>query len=169
MLGLRFGIRPQQRVLLASELITFYQTTHCDVYAENIRWNETITNFKHWWEVIEKKAEDKSDSSKITKNVSFMRWYEDIAYHLNLKLGLRKMPLSHAVRDNAEVDPVFPPQVEVKPYPVKHGYAEAIMMHMESHDHPCYREDNSQACCMLGETSMKKIHESSVKPFQNKK
>ena len=59
-------------------------------------------------EAIEKKSEDKSDPPKNTKTFSIMRWSKVITDHLKLKIGLRKTPLSHAVRESVEVDHVSP-------------------------------------------------------------
>ena len=98
-----------------------------------------------------------------------MRWFEDIADHLNLKAGLRKTLLSHSVRDSTEADPVLSPQAGGEPHSAKHGYVEDGMTHMAFQDHPWCREDDSQVHCMLEEASRGTIHTSSTKPFQKKK
>ena len=64
--------------------------------------------------------------------------------HLNLKTGLRIMPLSHAAREKAEVDPTLLPQAEVKPHSAKHGSTEADVTRVVSHDHSWHRKDDSQ-------------------------
>ena len=85
-------------MLMASELMRFYQTIDRAVTVENIKWNTTITKFKCQLEVIEKKAEGKSDPPIIAKNFSNMRRSEAIDDHLSLKACLKMTPLSHAVR-----------------------------------------------------------------------
>ena len=45
--GLRFGIKSHQRMLVASELMSFYVTTNRDLTDDKARWNPTIMNFKH--------------------------------------------------------------------------------------------------------------------------
>ena len=78
-------------------------------------------DFKHQWEVLEKKAKVTADPPKITKNFSVMKWSEAMSNHLSLKIGLRMMPLSYVVREKLETDSAFSPQDEGKPHSMKHG------------------------------------------------
>ena len=114
----------------------FYQTTDCTVTVERIRWNLAITNFKCYQEDVEKNDEEKSEPLKIAKNFSIMRQPEAVANHLNLKICLKIMLLSCAVREKEDVDPVLPLKAEGKPHFVKCGSAEADVTRAASHDYP---------------------------------
>ena len=56
-LVLRSVIKSQQRMLMESDLMRFYQIIDHTATVENIRQNATVTNYKCQWEALEKKAE----------------------------------------------------------------------------------------------------------------
>ena len=107
--GLKFGIKSQQRMLVESGLMRFYVTINRNLTVDNVRWNPTIMNFKYQWEALEKKAKVTADPPNITNNFSITKWSKPPSDHLSLRIGLRMITLSYAVREKVEKDPVLPP------------------------------------------------------------
>ena len=87
--------------------------------------------------------EDPSDLPEIGQNMSIVKLLEHVREHLRGKLGIRNIPLSYVVRDNATVPPIVDdPIVPSTTYSTLHGGFHSELIERAYHGHPNYVEDN---------------------------
>ena len=81
--GLKFGIKSQQRVLVANEFMIFYVIMNRNLTVDNF---DRILpfKFKYQWEALDKKAKVTAEPPQITKNYIIMKCYEAMCNHLSL-------------------------------------------------------------------------------------
>ena len=70
-----YGAKSQKRFTVACDLISNYQTVGRDLIAENIQWNQEMSNFEIQWKALkERKDEDDPDVPKIAKALPIIKW-----------------------------------------------------------------------------------------------
>ena len=93
-----YGAKFQKRLTVACDLVRFYQTVGRDLTAENIQWNQVMSNFKIQWKALkDRKDEDDPDVPKITKALPIIKWTEAFQYFLNRVIGARLIPSAYVI------------------------------------------------------------------------
>jgi len=132
--GLVFGAKCEQRLVVASNLVKYYNTTGRDMTAANIRWNNVMKNFESQWQSLEDKKEAAvPEVPKITKALPIIKWTEVFQDFLIRVIGVRYIPLSYVIRDQVEVPADAPPLATDQPYSTEHGSIQREMIARASH------------------------------------
>ena len=72
-----FGAKSHSRLLVATDLVKYYNTVGRELTAANIRWTHVMKNFEIQWKALKKrKDEDAPDTPKITRSLPVIRWTE---------------------------------------------------------------------------------------------
>jgi hypothetical protein len=72
-----FGAKSQKRLIVACELVQYYETTGQALTVANIQWNTVLKNFEIQWKALmDKKAKDEAETPKISKSLNIMKWSE---------------------------------------------------------------------------------------------
>ena len=165
-----FGAKSQKRLLVATDLVKYYQTTGRELTAANIRWFNVMKNFELQWKALKaKQAGDVPDTPKITKSLPVIKWAESFKDFLSRVIGVRTIPLSYIIRENVEVPADAPNLANHQPHATEFGSVEAEMVARASHTHALYRDDNSSVYHHLEEATRTTIYAASIKPFQRGK
>ena len=106
-----FGAKSQQRLLVAFDLIQYYNTMGQDLTAANMQWTHLMKNFKIQWMVLkDRKMVDDPEVPKITKALPIIMWMEAFQDFLHWIIGVRMIPLACLICANVNV-PSPPPQL----------------------------------------------------------
>jgi hypothetical protein len=74
-----FGAKSQKRLIVACELVRYYETVGRPLTAANIQWTSVMKNFEIQWKALmDKKSKDEPDTPKISKSLNIMKWSEAI-------------------------------------------------------------------------------------------
>ena len=165
-----FGVRSHKRLLVATNLIRYYQATGRDLTAGNIAWTHVMKNFEIQWKaLVAKKDEDAPDVPKISKALPVIKWTEAFSDFLSRVVGVRTIPLSYVIRQNVEVPAATPPLANHQPHSTEHGSVEAELVARASHTHALYRDDNDKVYHYLEEATRSTTYAASIKPYQRRK
>ena len=120
-----FGAKSQKRLLVATDLIKYYNMTGREISASNIRWNHVMKNFEIQWKALKsKKDEDLPEVPKITKALPIIKWTEAFQDFLDRVIGVRTIPLCYVIREEAQVPANAPPLAADQPHSTEHGSVE---------------------------------------------
>jgi hypothetical protein len=139
-----FGAKSQQRLLVATDLLRYYDTVGRPLISGNIQWDRIMRNFKEQFKALkDKKVADAPDVPKITKALPIIKWTDAMLGYMHRIIGVRMIPLACVVRELV-IPPAAAPALEQhQPYSVEHGSIEAELIARASHDHALYRDDNA--------------------------
>ena len=71
------GTKSQKRLIVAYELVRYYETFRRAITAANIQWTMVINNFEIQWKaIIDQKSKDESETPKISKSLNIVKWNE---------------------------------------------------------------------------------------------
>ncbi len=98
-----------------------------------------------------------------------LKWVEAFTDFLSRKVGVRSIPLAYVIRATVDVGGNAPALATNKPHSTEHGSVEGELVARASHDHPLYREDNSEVYYHLEESLRGTSYAPSLKPFQRAK
>ena len=133
-----FGARSQKRLLVACDLVRYYEATGRELTVANIRWTHVMKNFEIQWKALKaKKDEDTPDVPKITRSLPVIKWTEAFQDFLNRVIGVRVIPLIYVIRTEVAVPAAAPPLANNQPHSTEHGSIEAELIARASHTHPC--------------------------------
>ena len=165
-----FGAKSQKRLLVACDLIRFYETIGRPLTAPNVMWDPTMRNFGEQWKALKgRKAEELPDTPQISKALPIIKWVETFKDHLQRCIGVRMIPLVYVVRIEVDVPAVCSPLAESHPYSLEHGSMEVDMIARASHGHGLFREDCAEVYYKLEEATRGTPYADSIKPFQRQK
>ncbi len=166
-----FGAKSHKRLLVACDLMRYYQTTGRDATAANLQWTHVMKNFEIQWKALKarKKEDDDPEVPRISKSLPIMKWAESFPVYLGKVLGSRTIPLSYVIRDSVQVPAAAPPLANNQPHSTEHGSVEAELIARASHDHPLFRDDNDKLFGLLEEATRSTSYAASIKPFQRAK
>ena len=103
-----FGAKSQRRLLVATDLVKYYETTGRDLTAANIQWNTVMHNFAIQWKALkDKKEDDIPDIPKITKALPVMKWTEAFKDFLSRVIGVRTIPLNLLQFAQIKAEPTY--------------------------------------------------------------
>ena len=165
-----FGARSQKRLLVACDLVRYYEATGRELTVANIRWAHVMKNFEIQWKALKaKKDEDTPDVPKITRSLPVIKWTEAFQDFLNRVIGVRVIPLIYVIRTEVAVPAAAPPLANNQPHSTEHGSIEAELIARASHTHPLFRDDNAMVYHYLEEATRTTSYAASIKPFQRSK
>lgn len=105
----------------------------------------------------------------ISKQLPIIRWCESFKDLLARCIGVKYIPLSYVIRDDATVPATCPDRANDQPYSQSHGSIEADLVARASHTHNLYRDDNASVYYKLEEATRGTSYADSIKPFQARK
>jgi hypothetical protein len=164
-----FGAKSQMRLLAACDLVRYYETVGREITPQNIRWDPVIKNFSEQWRALSNSKTADPDVPKISKTLSVIKWTESFADFLHRNIGVRTIPLAYVTREDVIVPVIAPPLAPNRPHSAVHGSVEGELIARASHDHPLFRDDNSQVYYYLEEATRTTSYAASIKPYQRAK
>jgi hypothetical protein len=168
---LTLGAKSVKRLIVACDLVRYYDTIGRTMTPGNLQWNTVMKNFELQWKALEdKKDGDEPDTPKISKGLNIMRWSEAFNDTLNRYIGVRMIPLAYVVRTDDVVAPNVAPAIAPgQPHSTEHGSVEEELIARASHVHALYRQDNASVYYKLEEATRGTNYAASIKPFQRSK
>jgi hypothetical protein len=165
-----FGAKFQQRLIVSTELLRFYNTVGRVIPAGILQWTLVMMNFSEQWKALEdKKGGDEPDVPMISKALPIIKWTEAFRDYLHQVIGVHTIPLAYVIRPEATV-PTIGAQAAGTPHSVQHEAINAEMIARASHGHPLFREDNSSVYYnKLEEATRATSYTASIKPYQRTK
>ena len=128
-----------------------------------------MKNFSEQWKALEEKKAGKEPSlPTITKALPVIKWTEAFTDYLYSKIGSRMVPLAYVIRTASPV-PAIGLQAPDAPHSLKHLLIEEELIARAAHDHPLFREDNSEVYFKLEEATRSTPYAASIKPFMRMK
>jgi hypothetical protein len=99
-----FGAKSQQSLIVAAQLVWYYEMAGRNTTVGNLQWTNVMKNFSEQWKALEnKKSGDEPEVPKITKALPVIKWTEVFRDYLHRVIGVRKVPLAYVVRTEEEV------------------------------------------------------------------
>jgi hypothetical protein len=99
-----FGAKSQKRLIVACELVRYYETVGRALTAANLQWNRVMKNFEiQWTALMDKKSKDEPGTPKISKSLNIMKWSEAFRGILHRCIGVRNVPIVYVIRESAAV------------------------------------------------------------------
>jgi hypothetical protein len=84
------GAKSQKRLIVACELVIYYETVGRALTAPNLQWNTVMKNFEiQWTALMDKKSKDEPEKPKISKSLNIMKWSEAFRDILHRCIGVR--------------------------------------------------------------------------------
>jgi hypothetical protein len=165
-----FGAKSQKRLIVACELVRYYETVGRGLTAANLQWITVVKNFEIQWKALmDKKAKDEPETPKISKSLNIMKWSEAFRDILHRCIGVRNVPIVYVIREDADVPADAPALMAGQPHSTEAGSVEMELTNRASHIHPLYREDNEAVYHRLEEATRGTSYAASLKPYQRPK
>ena len=165
-----FGAKSHRRLLVATDLIKYYNEVGRVITPANIAWNHVMKNFEIQWKALkERQSDDPPDTPKITRALPVLRWTEAFKDFLSRVIGVRTIPLSYVIREEATPPAAIPALANDQPHSAEHKSVEGELVARASHTHPLYRDDNATVYHYLEEATRSTAFAASIKPFQRAK
>ena len=165
-----FGAKSQKWLGVVCDLVQYYETVGRDLTAPNMRWNQVGKKFEIQWKALkDRKEEDPLEVLKITKTLLIMKWTEAFQDNLHRVIGVRVIPLAYIIRADRGVPMPAPPLAPNQPHSEVHGSIENELVERASHEHPLFRDDNSEVYFKLEEATHRTTYAVSIKPFRRAK
>jgi hypothetical protein len=166
-----FGAKSQQRLLVACDIVRYYELTGRPLTSANILWTTVVKNFAEQWKALKdrKKSEDIPDTPKITKALPVIKWTQALADFLHWIIGVHMIPLAYIIREDVAVNPAAPALIPGQPHSELHGSVEAELVARSPHTNALYHDDNAAVYYRLEEATRSTVYAASIKPFQRAK
>ena len=165
-----FGAKSQKRLIVACELVRYYETVGRALTAANLQCLTVMKNFEIQWKALmDKKSRDEPETPKISKSLNIMKWSEDFRDILHRCIGVRDVPIVYVIREEAEVPAAAPALMAGQPHSTEAGSVEMELTNRASHIHALFREDNSAVYHRLEEATRGTSYAASLKPYQRTK
>lgn len=162
-----FGAKSQKRLVVASELVRYYETTSRDPTAANIRWTHVMRNFHVQWEALkDEKDGDTPEVPKISKALPVIKWTGAFQDFLTRAIGVRTIPLCYVVRPTVAVPVAAPALAANQPHSEEHGSVQGELIARSSHAHALFKNDNATVYHYLEEATRSTPYAASIKPYQ---
>ena len=119
-------------MIIATELVRYYDTVGRNITAGNIQWFPVMKNFSEQYGALkDKKGSDEPEVPKITKSLPIIKWTEAFRDYTHRVIGVRYIPLAYVIRPDAAVPPIGA-QAAGTPHSTEHGSIEAELMQRHS-------------------------------------
>jgi hypothetical protein len=165
-----FGAKSQKRLLVACNLVRYYNTVGRTITAPNMQWTNVMRNFEIQWKALkDRKDADEPDIPKISKALPVIKWTEAFEDYLSRVIGVRTIPLAYVIRADEAVPAAAPALEAGQPHSTEYGSIERELVARASHTHALYRDDNSTVYHAIEEATRTTQYAASIKPFQRRK
>jgi hypothetical protein len=165
-----FGAKYQKRLIVACELVRYYEIVGRPLSAANLQWNTVMKNSEIQWKALmDKKDKDEPDTPKISKRLNIMKWSESFRDILHRCIGVRNVPIVYVIRDEAAMPAAVPALMAGQPHSTEAGSVEMELTLRSSHVHPLFQEDNETVCHRLEEATRGTSYAASLKQYQRTK
>ena len=165
-----FGAKSQKWLLVACNLVCYYNTVGRPLMAANMQWDTVMKNFEIQWKALtDHKDDDEPEVPKISKALPVIKWTEAFEDYLSRVIGVRMIPLSYVIHTDEAAPAAAPPLEAGQPHSIEHGSVENELIARASHTHALYRDDNSAVYHKLEEATCTMQYAASIKPFQHGK
>jgi hypothetical protein len=164
-----FGAKPQKYLLVACDMVRYYEMIARELSATNMCWKPVIKTFTQQWKALkDRKDGEAPEVPKISKTLSIIKWTEAFTNFLHQKIGVQMVPLAYVVCE-VVIPPAPPPLTTNLPYSEQHGSVEGELIARASRAHPLYRDDNSSVYYLLEEATRGTSYTPTIKPHQQTK
>ena len=165
-----FGAKSQKRLLVACNLVRYYNTVGRPLTAANMQWDTVMKNFEIQWKALQdRKDDDDPEVPKISKALPIIRWTEAFEDYLSRVIGVRTIPLVYVIRPEETPPAAAPALLAGQPHSAEHESVENELVARASHAHALFRDDNSAVYHKLEEATRTTPYAASIKPFQRGK
>jgi hypothetical protein len=131
-----FGAKSQKKLLVAKDLIKYYDATGRDYTAANLQWNHVMKNFDVQWKALKvKQKEDPPETPKISKALPVIKWTESFRDFLNRVVGVRTIPLCYVIRETVSVPAAAPALAQNQPHSNERESVTGELVATASHEH----------------------------------
>ena len=151
------------RLLVTSTAYHYYTDTARDVTPANMHYNNVLRAFKLEWDALTSMSAKANDLKLpvLSKNCPPLKWCESMKHYLFNTFGVRKIPLTYIIRDNADVAPEAPPagqnpdpSVTYDPLVANRTYGNSgtvlgDLIDRASHTHVLFKTDNAQVYSLI--------------------
>jgi len=136
--------KSQKRMLIATHAARFYDQVNRDITPAMMEW-DTLKNFDLQYQaLLDKKKQDEPDVPKLTSKMSIVKWIESFKLHCYAIVGVRNCPIIYVIRNVADESGITrPPLLPNQPHSAEYGSIEGELIHLSSHDHPLFTQDNT--------------------------
>ena len=136
--------KTQKRMLIATHAARYYDQIGRDITPMMLYWT-TLKNFDLQHQaLLDKKKRDEPDVPKLTSKMSIVKWIESFKLHCYAIIGVRNCPIYYVIRNVADVSGIVrPPLLPNQPHSAEYGSIEGELIHLSSHDHPLFQQDNT--------------------------
>ena len=165
-----FSAKSQARLVVATEVLKFYDTIGRTFTAGDMQWDRILRNFGEQWKAIkDAKKESSPDVPVISKALPIIKWIEAFHDHCYRCYGHRLIPLEYVIRENVAVPVICPGRAQDQAYTEAHGSILDDLINRASHTHGLYPKDNAEVYFKLEEATRGTNYADSIKPFQRRK
>jgi hypothetical protein len=162
-----FGAKSQNRLIVACELVRYYETVGRALTAANLQWTSVTKNFEIQWKALmDKKGKDEPEMPKISESLNIMKWSEAFRNILHKCIGVRNLPIVYVIREEATVPADVPALMAGRPHSTETGSIEMELTLRASHIHPLFREDNESVYRRLKEATRGTLYAAALEPYQ---
>ena len=142
---LLLGAKYQKRLIIACDLIQYYDTVGRFPSAVNMQWIPVTKNFEIQWTSLKSKLDkDVPDTPKITRGLNVIKWSESFIDYFHRCIVVYKVTLTYFIRTDDDVPEICPPIAVGQPQSVDAGSIEMELIMRASHNHPNYRVENEK-------------------------
>ena len=90
-----FGVKSQKWLLVACNLVRYYNAVGRPLTAANLQWNTVMRNFEIQWKALkDRKDDDEPDVPTISKALPVIKWTEAFKDYLSRVIGVCTIPLA---------------------------------------------------------------------------
>jgi hypothetical protein len=158
-----FGAKSQKRILVATDLVRYYDATGRALTEANMQWNPVMKNFELQCKALkDKKDKDPPEVPKISKALPVIKWTEAFKDHLARRIGVRTVPLSYVIRAAEAVPGATPALTAGQPHSTEHGSVEGELVARASHTHSLFRNDNATVYHYLEKATRSTMYAASI-------
>ena len=171
------------RLLVASTAYHYYTDTARDITPANMHYNTVLRAFKLEWDALTSMSAKANDLKLpvLSKNCPPLKWCESMKHYLFNTFGVRKIPLTYIIRDNADVAPEAPPagqnpdpSVTYDPLVADRTYGNSgtvlgDLIDRASHTHVLFKTDNAQVYSLIEQAARTSSFLSTIKSFEKRK
>jgi hypothetical protein len=136
-----FGAKSQMRIEVACNLIRFYDTIGRPLTATNLKWTVMYKFGLIWKSLVARQLKAHPETPKISLELTIMKWLEAFEDHLHCCIGVRMIPLSYVIRENANVA-CAPPLATDEPFSGEWGSVQVDLIVRVLHTYALYNECN---------------------------
>ena len=144
-----FGAKSQARLVVACNLIKYYDTVGRELTLAGLIWQPVMKNLADQWKALKQRMEDEIDTPRVTKTLPVLKWMEAFTDFLHRKIGIGTIPLAYVIRENVVPTATAPPLQTQRPHGAIYGSIEAELIARASHDHALFRDDNAAVYFLL--------------------